>query len=396
MTDSRTSTTALRNPNYLVYISGSAVALHGLWIYRVALGWYAWELTGSELWVGIVAFTQFAPAVIFGPLFGVFADRFNRRKASILINTGTVTNMLVLCSLTLAGHVDIAMLATSSFLQGTLDGAHAPVRMSLVPSIVHRGQMQSAIATNSIVFNLSRFVGPALSGFIIANFGVGYAFGANGIAYLGIIVAIFFVKVNPRTRHQTQAGDVWSELLDGVRYVIGHQTIRALLITVAVGSVFGRGALEMLPAFADLVFDGGASALAAMTSALGAGAVATGVVLARHSNWLSARVVRICVAIAGVTIIAFSTVSDLGMALPLVVVLGIVLSLAGVGSQILIQTLVDDEVRGRVSSLWGMIAFGGTALGGLIVGTSATVFGLQPTVMVTGILCALVALLAKA
>ena len=91
---------ALRNRNFLIYLAGSTVSLHGLWIYRVALGWYAWQLTGSELWVGIVAFTQFAPAVIFGPLFGVLADRFDRRKASILINTTSLLNMLVLSSLT--------------------------------------------------------------------------------------------------------------------------------------------------------------------------------------------------------------------------------------------------------------------------------------------------------
>ena len=209
------------------------------------------------------------------------------------------------------------------------------------------------------------------------------------------VIAVFFVTVNPRKRHKTQAGDVWSELLDGVRYVIGHHTIGALLVTVAVASVFGRGALEMLPAFADKVFAGGAAALAAMTSAVGIGSVATGGVLARHAAWLSAKAIRVCVAIAGVGIVVFGLLSTLSAALPVVVLLGVVLSLAGVGSQILIQTLVDDDVRGRVSSLWGMIAFGGTALGSLIVGLSASAFGLQPTVIVTGILCAIVAVFAK-
>ena len=387
------TSSALRNRNFLIYLSGSTVSLHGLWIYRVALGWYAWQLSGSELWVGVVAFTQFAPAVIFGPLFGVLADRFDRRKASMLINTASVFNMLVLSSLTFLGQVDIRVLAASSVVQGVLDGAHTPVRMTLVPSIVSRAQLHSAIASNSIAFNVSRFVGPAIAGFIIATWGVGTAFAVNGVTYLAIVAAVMLIQVNPRTRPTKQPGDVWSELLDGVRYVLGHQTIRSLLITVAVASVFGRGALEMLPAFADKVFGGGAAALAILTSAVGAGSIITGVVLSRNAAWLNRKVVRIAVIAAGLLIVAFAASGEFWLAVPVITVLGVILSLVGVGSQILIQSHVDEEVRGRVSSLWGMIAFGGTAIGSLIVGSGSAVFGLQLTVVVTGLLCTAAALL---
>ena len=384
---------ALRNRNFLIYLAGSTVSLHGLWIYRVALGWYAWQLSGSELWVGIVAFTQFAPAVIFGPVFGVLADRFDRRKASILINTASVLNMLVLSSLTYLGQVDIGVLAATSLVQGVLDGAHTPVRMTLVPSIVSREQLHSAIASNSIAFNVSRFVGPAIAGFIIATWGVGTAFAVNGVTYLAIVAAVMIIRLNPGTRRTKPPGDVWSELLDGVRYVLNHQTIRSLLITVAVASVFGRGALEMLPAFADKVFNGGASALAILTSAVGAGSIVTGLVLSRNSVWLNKKVVRIAVIAAGLLIVVFASSDEFWLAVPVITLLGVILSLVGVGSQILIQSLVDDEVRGRVSSLWGMTAFGGTAIGSLVVGSGSAMFGLQLTVLVTGLLCAGVALL---
>ena len=382
------SNSALSNRNFLIYLCGSTVSLHGLWIYRVALGWYAWQLTGSELWVGIVAFTQFAPAVIFGPLFGVLADRFDRRKASILINSGSVLNMLLLSSLTFLGMVDITVLAATSLIQGMLDGAHTPVRMTLVPSIVTREQLQSAIASNSIAFNVSRFVGPAISGFIIASWGVGTAFAVNSVSYLAIVGAVLLVKVKPRAERSQQSGDVWSELMDGVRYALSHPTIRALLTTVAMASVLCRGALEMLPAFADAVFNGGASALAILTSAVGAGSIASGLVLARNTRWLSADVVRMAVIAAGFLIVVFGASDQFWMAVSTMVLLGMILSLVGVGSQILIQTLVDDDIRGRVSSLWGMIAFGGTAFGSLIVGSASAAFGLQPTVIVAGLLCA--------
>jgi predicted MFS family arabinose efflux permease len=144
----------------------------------------------------------------------------------------------------------------------------------------------------------------------------------------------------------------------------------------------------MLPAFADKVFNGGASALAVLTSAVGAGSIMTGVVLSRHSAWLNKKVVRVAVIAAGLLIVVFGASDEFWLAVPIITLLGVILSLVGVGSQILIQTHVDEEVRGRVSSLWGMIAFGGTAIGSLIVGSISAMFGLQLTVIVTGLLCA--------
>ncbi len=386
------SSSALSNRNFLIYLVGSTVSLHGLWIYRVALGWYAWQLTGSEFWIGIVAFTQFAPAVIFGPIFGVIADRVDRRMASIVINACSTVNMLLLGALAMLGKVDIMVLSGLSLVQGALDGAHTPVRMSLVPSLVTREQLQSAIATTSISFNVSRFVGPAIAGVVITTLGVSAAFALNGISYLATVAAVAFVEVRPAAGHDKKAADVWTELLEGVRYVRRHRTIRGLLLLIAFASVFGRGALEMLPAFADAVFGRGSAGLAILTSAVGVGAVATGLVLARNTTWLTIGAIRLAVVIAGLLIAVFGFNTSFWLAVGLVTALGVLLSLGGIGSQILLQSLVEDRVRGRVSSLWGMVAFGGTALGGVIVGAASAVVGLQPTVMAAGLLCAVAAL----
>ena len=370
---------AFSNRNFVIYMSGATVSLHGLWIYRVALGWFAWQLTESEFWVGVVAFSQFAPAVVLGPLFGVLADRFDRRYASMLVNSGCALNMAVISTLTFTGHVDIYILTLTSLVQGTLEGAHTPIRMTLVPSIVEHQQLPSAISTNSIAFNVSRFVGPAIAGVIIANWGVGTAFAVNGVSYIAIVAAVILIQLRPMTPRDKKPADVWSELLDGVRYVKGHATIRSLLIIVAIASLFGRGALEMLPAFADAVFAGGASALAILTSSVGAGAIVAGLILSRSGSWLDSLAVRMAVLAAGALIAMFGVNENFLVAIPLVAVAGVILTFCGVGSQILIQTLVDDDVRGRVSSLWGMIAFGGTAFGSLVVGSAAAAFGLQET-----------------
>jgi len=369
--------------------------LHGLWIYRVALGWYAWELSHSELWIGIVAATQFAPAVVFGPIFGVLADRFDRRATSILINTISVINMFVLGLLTSLGFMDIRVLVLLSLMQGVLDGAHAPVRMSVVPNLVEGGQLQKAIAITSISFNLSRFVGPAIAGVIIATLGVATAFVANGISYLALIAAMVVITLNPSAGASVPRKHPWYEMKDGARYALSHPTVRCLLVMAALVSVFGRGALEMLPAFADEVYAGGAKALAILTSAIGAGAVLVGLVLARGTSWLDTGAIRIALVVSGLLVMLLGVIDEFVFAVVIVALLGFTLSLCGIGSQILIQTSVDDEVRGRVSSFWSMIAFGGTSLGGLLVGASAHVWGLQASVIVTGLLAAGIALLSQ-
>ena len=386
---------AIRNRNYLIYLIGNTISLHGLWIYRVALGWFAWEISGSEFWVGIVAFSQFAPAVVFGPLFGVLADRFDRRAASLLINSMSVMNMLLLGLLAALSVVDIYVLTLLAFMQGTLDGAHMPVRMSIVPNLVEKNQLQSAIAITSISFNLSRFVGPAIAGLIIAIYGVDAAFMVNGVSYLALIGLMLVVRLNPTAENPGKERHVWREMGEGINYVMGNPAIRALLLIIAVASVFGRGALEMMPAFADAVFERGSAGLAALTSAIGAGAVISGLAMSRGVEWLNIRIIRVAVIIAGVLVASLGFIEQFWIAVSVVFCLGVILSLCGVGSQILIQTLIDDAVRGRVSSFWGMIAFGGTALGSLLIGTAASAWGLQEVVIVSGLLCSSAALFAS-
>jgi len=383
---------AIRNRNYLVYMAGNTISLHGLWIYRVALGWYAWQISGSEFWIGVIAFSQFAPAVVFGPLFGVLADRFDRRAASLLINAVSVMNMLLLGLLVAIDVVDIRVLAMLAFMQGMLDGAHMPVRMSIVPNLVSKEQLQSAIAIASITFNVSRFVGPALAGLIIALHGVASAFVANGVSYLALIAAMLVVRLNPAAEKSTQGRHVWREMGEGINYVLGNAQIRALLLIIAVASVFGRGVLEMMPVFADGVFARGSAGLATLTAAIGAGAVASGLVMSRGVDWLNVRIIRGAVIIAGLLVMLLGSVTQFWAATLVVGLLGVILSVCGVGSQILIQTLVDDAVRGRVSSFWGMIAFGGTATGSLLVGAAANTWGLQHVVLGAGLACVAAAL----
>ncbi|MEM1174956.1 MAG: MFS transporter [Pseudomonadota bacterium] len=382
-----TERSALRNRNFQIYFAGAVVSLHGLWVFRVALAWYAWQLTESESWVGIIAFSQFAPALFFGPLFGVIADRMERRKLSMVINSGSALNMLVLTALTVTGNLGIEALAAVSLVQGMLEGAHTPVRMALVPGIVERAELGSAIASNSIAFNISRVVGPAISGFIIVTFGVATAFIINGISYAAIVIAVWVIDIKPRKERGTGPTDIWGQLMEGVHYIRQHELLSAIMLAITINTLFGRGVLEMMPAVADGILQRGSGGLAIMTSAVGAGAVLTGLALARGTRWLGMRALKMAILSAGLLIVLFGYSTNFYLSVLSVSLLGVALSLGGVGSQILIQSNVDDDVRGRVSSIWGMIAFGGTAFGGLAIGVIADLVGLEPTLIVTGVLC---------
>ena len=389
---SPTSTSALRNRNYLIYLAGSTVSLHGLWVYRVALGWQAWELTESELWVGVVAFTQFFPMVLFGSVFGVLADRFDRRKASILINSTSTLIMIALAALTVAGLVDVYVLCALSLLQGVADSAHLPVRLALIPALVPRQQFQSAMAINSVAFNLSRFVGPAIAGVLIAMFGVAAAFAFNAASYIAIVAALLIITTRPFRQRAEARSDVWGELKEGVRYVRASTPVRQLMGLVAMASFFARGPLELLPAFAESVFRRGATGLAILTAAAGAGAVVAGIIISRGVVRLRIRYIAIGIAVAGCLIVLLGVARQFWLGIATVAALGFILTVCGVGSQILLQSLIDDELRGRVSSLWGMIAFGGTAFGGLVVGAFASIWGLSATTLAIGIVCMLLTL----
>jgi MFS family permease len=385
-------TSALRNRNYLLYLAGNTVSLHGVWVYRVAIGWEAWQLTQSELWVGVLAFTQFFPIVLFGPLFGVLADRFDRRRASILINSLGTLIMLLLATLMSLGLVNIYVLSLLSLMQGIADGAHTPVRLALVPNLVERHQLQSAMAINSIAFNLSRFVGPAIAGVLIATLGVASAIAFNGFSYIAILAALVVIRIAPFRQSAAARSDLRGELMVGVRYAMARTSVRQLLGLVAMISFFGRGPLELLPAFAESVFERGSTGLAMLTSSAGAGAIIAGVIISRGLFRLRIRYIAIGLAVAACLIVLLGVAPWFWLGLTIVGGLGFILTLCGVGAQVLLQTLLDDELRGRVSSLWGMIAFGGTAFGGLFVGALASVWGLPATTVALGIVCVLLTL----
>jgi predicted MFS family arabinose efflux permease len=227
-------------------------------------------------------------------------------------------------------------------------------------------------------------------------FGVTSAFAFNGVTYIAILAALFMVKLAPAEERIQRRGEVWQDMKEGIHYAMTQQTIRQVLIILGVSAVLVRGPLELLPAFADDVFDLGSGGLAILTSAAGGGAIIAGLLLSQGLRSLRIETVATTIAAVGVLIVLFGLTEEFWIAVGIIALLGFGLSLSGVGSQILLQNAADDQYRGRVSSFWGLITFGGTALGGLVVGGISSVWGLKTTTVCSGVLCILLALIVLA
>ena len=383
----------LASRSFRIYLIGSTFSLHGLWIQRVAVGWLAWELTGSEVWLGLIALSEFLPTILFGPFFGVWADRLNRKTVAYIANVLSIALSTLLFALTATGLIDIYLLWMITAFVGIVSSAFQPVRMSLIPSLVPRELLSEAVAAQSIVFNVSRFMGPALAGVAIATMGLASAFALNAISYLAMIAALLLIELRTKRSGGTKS-HFFAELREGIVYTIQHATIRQQLLIVALSALFGRGVIVMLPAFAGAVFGGGSSTLATLTSVSGAGAVIAGLCLTRLGAGV--RLLRwtvLATVVTGLLMVGLGVTQSYAAGIALVAALGFTLTLVGIGSQTLIQTRVAEEMRGRVLSLWAAVAFSAPALGSVMIGAVAAHIGIGTTTMLSGLLCSVLAIL---
>lgn len=380
-------TSVFHDPNFTLFFVGAGFSLHGTWIQRIAQGWLAWELTQSEFWVGMVAFLDFFPVAVLAPAFGVIADRVDRTKMMALANGLMMLNIAALTVCTLLDLVGIALLLMFVMFQGMLNAMNTPARLSLVPNLVSKDRLSSALALMSLMFNVSRFVGPALAGIIIAVWGVGGAFAINTLSFLIFAIALAKLKVID-TRSEKKSQKALTQLKEGFRYALRRPSIMWSLGLITVVGFFSRGALELMPAFADVFFARGSSGLAALTSAAGGGAIVGALLLASSKPVKTLFVwVLISSGVSGALLVAFALNHHFGSALLLMGCLGMAVTITGVGVQIIIQSRVEDDYRGRVMSIWASIGFGSVAIGGLAIGAFAEPLSLSSATLIAGVAC---------
>jgi MFS family permease len=372
---------ALGHPSYRTYAIGNNVALTGLWIQRIAVGWHAWVLTESGAWIGTLAFMELFPSTVIGPLAGALVDRTDK-LVMIRIAQGLLMLISALtAAAAFAGVLSIWLLAALVFAYGAISAFSQPARLSLISHLVPPRDLHVAVAVNSISFNTARFIGPPIAGFLIVAGGVPWAFLCHTLTYLVFQVALALIR--PLSSTAPALGDAprrsfLADVLEGWLYAMSHPGIGPMLWLMILAGVLTRPVVELLPGFAGEVFRTDARGLSYLTAAIGVGAILGGFFLAQREQLGGLTRINYWSGIAvAVLVLLFTATDDLWIGIAVIGVGGGAMVFNGTAGQTLVQAAVAAPVRGRVLGIYGIIFRGGPALGALAMGVLSEWWGLR-------------------
>ncbi|MDB2423874.1 MFS transporter [Paracoccaceae bacterium] len=371
---------ALKFRDFRIYLGGNLFAVNALWMQRVTIGWIAWDLTSSATFVGFIAFVNFAPAMVTGPLFGVLVDRMRITQVAKLTQILLLIISLGFYLFFTFGILDEILLSFLSFLSGLVTSAHNPVRLSLAPRLVDRTSVASVVSIVAINFNLARLTGPAIGGWLIAGWGISTALLVQTVFYLPFIFAISLLRPRERSSSIINNEPFIAAFQNGVEYALANALIRQAFLVTALYAFLIRGTLEILPVIADGVFSRGATGLGLLTSSAGFGALIAGVIKAFTPSQLVRELPKFALASAllGICLLPLVGLStSWSLTLLCISYLGFAGTLAGISVQTAIQIDLVDDFRGRVMSLWTMVSIGATATGAIILGGLADHIGIS-------------------
>lgn len=381
---------ALKYRNYRLFFIGQGVSFIGTWIQRIAMGWLVYRLTNSKFLLGVVDFSSQIPSFLLTPVTGVIADSSNRRKLIIVTQTLAMLQALLLAILALTHIISISHIIILSAFLGLVNALDTPLRQSFLVEIVERKEdLGSAIALNSTMFNSARLIGPSIAGIIIAAVGEGVCFLLNSLSFLAVILALMEMKVKPHSP-KTHKRQFILHIKEGFSYTFGFLPIRAVLLLVGLVSLMGLPYLVLMPVFARDVLHGGPHTMGFLMAAVGVGAFTASLVCASRRNLPDLeRVIALAPGIAGAALIVFSLSRTLWLSLLMLTIVGYHFLSQFVSSNTLIQTLVDEDKRGRVMSIYTMALVGMSPIGSLIAGAIASKIGAPNTLALGGLSCIL-------
>ncbi len=388
----RTSTLlrALRHRNYRLYFTGQSVSLVGTWITRVATSWLVWQLTHSAVMLGIVGFTGQVPTFLLGPFAGVWIDRLDRYKVLVVTQTLAMLQSFALAALALTGVIQVWHILLLQAFQGTVNAFDSPARQSfLIDMIEDPADLSNAIALNSSMVNGARMLGPSIAGLLIAWVGEGWCFMTDGVSYMAVIASLLLMHVAGRRRGHA-GKKVLSDLREGFGYAYRLVPIRSILMLLALASLVGMPYTVLLPVIATRTLHGGAHTLGFLMGAAGVGALLGALYLASRTTVVGLeRLIPLASATFGGSLVLFGFSRWLPVSLALLVVTGIGFMVQMAASNTVIQTLVRDEMRGRVMAFYSMSFMGMAPFGSLLAGAVAAHVGAPHTVAAGGVVCVL-------
>ena len=379
---------ALRSRNYRLFFSGQIISLIGTWMTRIATSWLVYRLTDSAVLLGIVGFASQIPSFLLGPIAGVWVDRWDRHRTLVWTQSLSMIQSFSLAALALTGTARIWEIILLALLQGVINAIDMPARQSFVIQMVDRREdLGNAIALNGSMVNSASLVGPAIAGVVIAAVGEGYCFLIDGISYVAVIISLLSMRITiPQARRPQR--EVMHELQEGWHYVRGSLPIRSILINLGLVRMFGFPYSVLMPIFAAEVLHGGPNTLGFLMAAVGVGAlVGTASLTMRKSIVGLGRRIVIATALAGAALIAFGLSHLLWLSIVILPFVGFGLMQQMAPSNTILQTIVDDEKRGRVMSFYAMAFLGMVPFGSLLAGYLAARIGAPRTMMFNGAVC---------
>ena len=355
---------------FVIYFLTNTLSLLGTWIQKVGLGWLTWQITESTFWTSFVSIALMAPVGIIGPFIAVYAESWDMRRAFLITKILMMLISFVIFALQYFDMHNLHSLIATSLALGLLSAVHHPIRLVFISIVVPRPYLASAIGLNSVSWNMSRVVGPGLSGFAIVLLGLATTFGIAVILYAPLIVALALLPLESRAKAKPNADRFFQKMRDGGRVALQTPLIFTALCMVALNSFLVRGVLEIQPAIIGQILGGESQALATATAAAGVGALLA-------SGWiglgkLSSDFIQRCLwPMLAIGIIGTACLNLTSMIIPMsliFVLTGFTATVAGIGAQTLIQLKVEEDYRARVMTWWSSVSFGSLTLGGILIG----------------------------
>ncbi|NLG19169.1 MAG: MFS transporter [Fibrobacter sp.] len=379
---------SLRYRNYRLFFTGQSISLIGTWIQQIAMPWLVYSVTDSVFLLGFIGFLGQIPSFLFSPFAGVLSDRRNRYH--ILIVTQILSMLLAfsMAGLYFSGTIEVWNIALLSFLSGCVNSIDIPARQSLIVEMVDdKRDLGNAIALNSSMVNGARLIGPSIAGFLIALTNEGVCFLVNGISYLFVICSLLIMKLNICKKNR-QSKKIIKELKEGFSYTFGSPPIKSIMLLIGLVSLMGMPYVVLLPVFAREIFSGDSHTFGLLMGASGFGALTGALYLAsRRRSVRLGRILPFSTTIFGLGLISFSFSHFFLLSIILMIMTGLGVMLQTASANTILQTIVDDDKRGRVMSFFTMSFIGMAPFGSLLAGSLAKIAGAPFTLAFGGLIC---------
>jgi len=384
---------ALRHKNYRLFFGGQSISLIGTWMQLIAVSWLVYRMTNSAFLLGLVGFSSQIATFLLAPLAGVIADRHHRHRLLLITQSMAMFQALILYVLYATHNIQVWHIICLSFFLGAVNAFDIPVRQSFTVDMLNsREDLSNAIALNSSMVNAARLIGPSIGGILIALFGEGTCFLINALSYVAVLLSLGMMKLPRWERSAHPKGPVMHELREGFFYAFNFMPIRAILMLLSVVSMIAGGLQALMPVFARDIFHGGSRTLGLLMAASGLGALAGAIYLAGRRNVLGlGRIIAMMAAMFGVATVVFSRTSLLTVGLPILLFSGFGMMVQMASSNIILQTIVEENKRGRVMSFYTMAFMGLSPFGSLLGGFLAAKIGADNTLLGGGLFCIIAA-----